>query len=153
MSRQFKLIGFPEGAFKRSLGALYDYFAQRGGYAGAGLDIAPVADALTTGASPIAATLAAYETVLTTGGTQAAETVSVPAGEFVGQRKLFTLGTRTHASDKARFAVTNIDRALHAGETPSALTVVELDAVGEYLLLEWTGAKWNIVYAVATMTV
>lgn len=151
---QFKITGFPDLGFKKSLGAFYNWLAQTDGYAGTdGCSIEPVADALTTSGSPVAATLAAYRTNITTGGTDANETISaLPSGEYIGQRKLLYLATRTSASDVVQFTVTNIEEGLFAGGTPGGLTALALDAADEYALFEWTGAKWHLVYTNGTIT-
>ncbi len=115
------------------------------------LTATPKADALVSGASPVAMTLAAYHTVITTGDTDGNESVTIPDGVIAGQRKLVSLGTRT-GTDVVVIAVTNIDQGLHSGETPATITALNLDAEGEYALLEWSGAKWNVLYSNGTIT-
>lgn len=150
---QWKLSGFPEAGFRKSLGALYDWFNQRDAHeTTAGMSLEPVADAATSGASAITLTLAAYRTNITTGGTAGNENVNaLPSGEYIGQRKLIYLATRTDASDVVVIATSNISRLLLSGETPGAVATLNLDAADEYAMLEWSGAEWNILYSNGTI--
>lgn len=111
----------------------------------------PRVDAAVSGSETVALSLFAYHTAITTGGTDGNENVTIPNGVIAGQRKLVSLGTRT-GTDTVVIAVTNIDRGLHAGETPATITALNLDAAGEYALLEWSGLKWNILYSNGTIT-
>lgn len=114
----------------------------------------PTADSLTTGAAPVALTLDEYRTNLVTDGeTGAGQVVDIPSGEYVGQRKLAWLLTRTGGSDTATFTMTNIEEnLLVGGGAGGAASALVLDAAGEYALFEWTGAKWNILYTNGTLT-
>ena len=152
MYRAFKMSGFPEEFLRKSLDPLRDYLGGRDQYDGAGMNLVPTEDTLTSGGDPVAATLTAYKSLITTGGTQAAETVSIPNGTTQGQRKLVEVDTLTDASDSVAIAVTNVDTQLHAGGTPGSIAGLELDAEGEYALLEWTGAKWNVLYTTGTIS-
>lgn len=101
-------------------------------------------DTLTTGAAPVSIPLTAYKTVITTGGTQAAETANIGDGTGalnIGQRKLVTLGTLTDPSDSVTLDHANMS---HTGFT---VTGVSLDAASEFILLEWNGSKWEIIWA------
>ncbi len=116
-------------------------------------ELAPITETLATKAAGITATLTAYSSECVTEGTGAANGVTMPNGEYVGQRKHFKLKTRTHASDTVAFVTTNFMTGGIQGQTPdTGLTVVTLDAANEEFLFEWTGAKWNIVYSTGTVT-
>jgi hypothetical protein len=93
--------------------------------------------------------LTVYGTQVTTGGSEDNELLDIGdgAGAVIGQRKLVTLVDRTHASDVVVMDHGNIVNAAGA-----ALSAVELDAEDEFILLEWNGAKWQVVYADATLT-
>lgn len=97
----------------------------------------------TSGASPITVSLDVFKTTLTTGDTQGNETVNVGNGStaVIGQRKLVFLGTRTHASDEA---VLDHENMAQGSDT---LVSVILDEANEFVLLEWRGAKWEIIKA------
>jgi hypothetical protein len=112
----------------------------------------PMADTVTTGVAPTAMTLTEYRTNLVSSGSAGTETVTMPSGEYPGQRKLLWFLTRTHASDKIGIAVTNVEEGLIVGMTPGGATAFTLDAAGDYALLEWTGAKWTILYHNGTLT-
>jgi len=95
--------------------------------------------------------LTTYETKLTTGGSAGSEDVNVGDGSdalAIGQRKLITLDTRTDASD-----VVNLDHANIVNASGVQTTNVDLDAEGEFVLLEWNGAKWQIIYSDATVAI
>lgn len=106
------------------------------------------AETVTTGASPVALDLVSYKATVTTGGTAGGEdlTIGDGTGAVIGQRKLVTLGTRTDASD-----VVSLDHANIVNASGTQTTNCDLDAAGEYVLLEWNGAKWQIVYTNGTV--
>ena len=103
---------------------------------------------LTSGASPVAVSLTRYLTTITTGGTAGTEAVTVGdgTGEVIGTRKLIVLGTRTDGSD-----VVSLDHANIVNASGTQTTNVDLDAADEFVLLEWNGSKWQIVYSDATV--
>lgn len=118
-----------------------------------GLFTSPIVDSLSTGEAPVNATLTSYRTNIVTGGTAGTEVLGVPDGAYPGQRKLFWLQTRTDGADVVSFTMTNIEENLIVGGgAAGAATALVLDAANEYALLEWTGAKWNIVYTNGTLT-
>lgn len=130
----------PTDHLSRSLATVYDF-----------LDNAPTiineSEAVTTGATSKAADTTVYQTVLTTGATAGAEALTIANGTIPGQRKLLTLETLGGVGDSVAVAFANVVNA--AG---TQATGVVLDAAGEYLLLEWTGAKWKVIYGTATVT-
>jgi hypothetical protein len=133
---------FPVGRSERTLDALRD-----------ALEAARVpgsSETLVSGASPVAVSLARHLTTIVTGGTAGTESVTVGdgTGEVVGTRKLIELGTRTDASD-----VVSLDHANIVNASGTQTTNVDLDAEGEFVLLEWNGSKWQIVYSDATVAV
>jgi hypothetical protein len=76
--------------------------------------------------------------------------VTLPNGEYIGQRKKVTLGTRTHASDVVVLPHANMTSLAYANQTEKACTAATLAAAGKYVLLEWSGTKWNVLYKDAT---
>lgn len=100
----------------------------------------------TAGAAPDA-TLTVFESKITTAGAGASEDFNVGdgTGVRVGTRKLVTLAVRSDASD-----VVNLDHANCVNASGTQLTNLDLDAADEFVLLEWNGSKWQIVYANAT---
>jgi hypothetical protein len=114
--------------------------------------IEPGTETVITGASPTTLGLTNYKTNIVSGGTAADESVVLPAGQYVGQRKLVVLATRTNASDKAAFSVTNIRRGQILTNTPTAIVTMKLDVAAKFALFEWTGAFWNVLYTDATIT-
>ena len=141
---QFKLSGLKRAAYKHGLQAFYDDLESDP-------DAVPITDTLTTGASAVSATTTAYETKITTGGTAGAENINLPDGDFVGQRKLFTLAVRTNASDVVDLQAAKLGRLNISGSTSQNVTNLDLDAVGEYALLEWDGTEWNVIYTNGTI--
>jgi hypothetical protein len=113
--------------------------------------IQPADDDIRSGASPVTVTLENYRTGVWTGGTQAAESIVIPSGEWVGQRKLITLDVLTDPSDTAVINGSNVQSLLLYGETPGAVSTVTLGTADEYCLLEWTGAAWNLLYTDGTV--
>lgn len=90
----------------------------------------------------MALTLDVYETKITSGGSAGNESVTIGAGTGckVGQRKLVTLETLTHASD-----VIVLDHANIINSANAALAAVTIDAAGGFILLEWTGDRKSVV--------
>lgn len=116
--------------------------------------IAPVAqgskgtETVTTGASPVAANLEYQESSITTGGTAGSEDFNIGdgTGVKVGTKHLITLAVRTDGSD-----VVNIDHANWVDfDNSTGLTNLDLDAAGEYVLGEWNGTKWRLLYTNGT---
>lgn len=115
--------------------------------------LVPSTVALATSASSTAIPLTAYTVNITTVGNAGQNPVTVANGSYVGQRVLVNLATRTDASDTVNFTMTNIEENLEAGGGGGGgATALVLDAAGEFVLLEWAGAKWNIVYTNGTLT-
>ncbi len=106
--------------------------------------------AQTSGAAPVSLDLVAYETKITSGATAGNEVVNVAAaGSHVGQRKLVTFETEGGASDVVR--INGSGQTLQSqgavGETPAAVTNIDLDTPGEFALLEYQGGDtWNLLY-------
>lgn len=111
-------------------------------------DLPSAVDQLTSGAAAVAVNLARYKTEITTGGTAGSEDVNVGDGTGieVGDRKLIEMVTRTNASD-----VVNLDHANIANAAGVQATNADLDAAGEFVLLEWNGTKWQVIHASATI--
>ena len=109
----------------------------------------PAAPAMKVFSGAVAVTIDAstYHVNITTGGTAGSENVSIGDGSSarVGERKLITLAVRTDASD-----VVNLDHANCVNAAGTTLTNLDMDAAAEFVLLEWNGTKWQIVYANAT---
>lgn len=82
-----------------------------------------------------------YRTKVIGGGAARVLNVGNGAGAVVGQRKLVTLDTFT-AGDTVVLDHANM---LNASGTAPAGCV--LDALNEFVLLEWTGAKWKAIYS------
>jgi hypothetical protein len=93
--------------------------------------------------TPSAVDLTVYETRVTTTGSEAAEEITLGdgTGAVVGQRKLIT-GTLGHAND----AVT-LDHANMADVDGGALAAVSIDATGGFVLVEWNGTAWQVIYS------
>lgn len=104
-------------------------------------------DEFTTATANQVVSMDAYETRLTTAGTEGVENISLANGTIIGERKLFILKTLGNASDSVKLAHANVVNA--AG---IAATGVTFDAINEYCLLEWNGAKWQAIYTTATIT-
>lgn len=109
---------------------------------------------LTSGAAAIVPSHKPYSTQIVTGGTAGSEDVTLGDGTasadndaaVVGQRKLLTLKTRTNGSD-----VVNLDHANMANAAGTDATNADMDAAGEFFLVEWNGTKWQVVYTNATI--
>jgi hypothetical protein len=109
------------------------------------VEFEPIVDALTTKTGSTNITLDAYSTVITTGASQGNESVVLPSGTYVGQRKHVKLGTRSHASDVVVF-----NHALIENAAGTAATGCTMDAANEMACFEWTGAKWRAIYISGT---
>lgn len=102
----------------------------------------------TNGDTATEVSLSTYQTLVTTGGTDGDEdlTLGDAAAAVVGQRKLITLvnrvGTDTVVLDHAN--IVDVDGG--------ALVAVELDADDEFILLESNGVAWQVIYHDATVT-
>jgi hypothetical protein len=81
-----------------------------------------------------------YNSKIVTGGTQGNEPVTLADGTYVGQRKLITEVTRTHASD---VVVLPFAKILNVSGTQA--TAATMTNTG-FIMLEWTGAKWHAKY-------
>jgi hypothetical protein len=114
--------------------------------------LAPVFDGAYTGASPTTLSLGEYGTYIKTSGAGTAQTVVLPAGEYVGQRKLVILKEKGIAGDSITFTMTNLEEGLIKAMTPGGATALTMNTVDQYALFEWTGAKWNILYTNGTLT-
>ena len=113
--------------------------------------IQPADDDVWSGASPVTVTLENYRTGVWTGSTQGAESVVLPDGEWVGQRKLISLDVLSDGADSAVISGTNVSSQLMQGETPAGVTSVTLDTLDQYALFEWSGASWNVLYTDGTV--
>lgn len=111
-------------------------------------------DARTSGASPITLNAGIFRHDITTGGTAGAESVVLPSGQYVGQRIEVVLAVRTNGSDSVEVDHTNLAAQSVVGDTAedTTITAATLTAVGKYILFEWTGVKWNILYTNGTVT-
>ncbi|MCP3980742.1 MAG: hypothetical protein GY716_15680 [bacterium] len=133
---------FPSTGLRRSLDALYDFLA-------GAPSLLNEDEARTSGASEITLDITQYQSTITTGATEGSEDVSVGdgTGAIVGQRKLITLGTRSHASD-----VVNLDHAnMVDTDGSTALTNMDLDAADEFWLGQWNGTAWVTIYTTGTL--
>lgn len=105
---------------------------------------------LTSGAAPIETSKLAYDSQITTGGTQAAETVNFGdgTGMQVGRRKMISLATLTDPAD-----VLTLDAANMVNAAGAALVAATIDAEGGFVMAEWNGAAWQVRYSAnATLT-
>lgn len=84
-----------------------------------------------------------YETVVTSSGDGVGQ-LALTDGDFIGQRKLVTFGTKTGGSDAVDFELGNLK-----GVSGATLTDLAMDAANEFVLFEWTGfgaaAAWCVV--------
>lgn len=116
-----------------------------------GFKLEPTADTLQLGSVAVSVTLDADKTTLlsATAGAQ----YNLPDGEFPGQLKHLVAdvsGSGTAVASTA--AKAKLGRSLLSGQTPESVTGLVLDADGEHVLIEWTGAKWNVLYTTGTIT-
>lgn len=104
-------------------------------------------EAVTSGASPVALDITVYQSLITTGDTDGTEAVTIGdgTGAVIGQRKLVYLVTRTGTD------TVSLDHANIVNASGTQTTNCDLDAADEYVLLEWNGAKWQIVYTNGTV--
>src|SRR5690606_15845835 len=109
---------------------------------GAGQDVLSAEDVTTNDDEPTPVSLAVYHTRVTTSGSEGAEDLEVGdgTGAIVGQRKLITYVAEGHDSD-----VVALDHANIVNAAGNALQAASLDDVDDFVLLEWNGAKWQIV--------
>lgn len=107
------------------------------------VDLATVEAVTTNGDEATAVGLGTYQTRVTTGGSEGAEDLAIGdgTGAIVGQRKLITLAAITAEGDSVALDDTNISQG------SDTITGVALDAEGEFLLLEWRGATWEVLAA------
>lgn len=96
-----------------------------------------------TSGTPEAVDITVYETLVTSGGTQGAESLTIGdgTGAKIGQRKLIYLETLTDPSDSVALDDTNFSQGA------DTITAIAFDAADEYLLAEWQGASWEIIAA------
>jgi hypothetical protein len=116
-----------------------------------GFKLEPTADTLQLGSVAVSVTLDADKTTLlsATAGAQ----YNLPDGEFPGQLKHLVAdvsGSGTAVASTAALAKLCILGAV--GEDTDTITALTFDADNEYAVLQWTGAKWNVLYATATVT-
>jgi hypothetical protein len=111
-------------------------------------------DARASGAAPITLLAGVYRHNITTGGTAGNETVNLPTGDYVGQRILVHELVRTNASDVIQIGLTNLTAQAVVGDTAedNTITAMSLDAAGDFLLAEWMGTDWNLLYTNGTVT-
>jgi len=110
-------------------------------------------DTLQCGASPVTATLARLQTTLLS--SVAGAELQIPDGEFIGQRKVFVAdvtGSGTivaHSTMVAKLSSLGLFGAsgLTGYSSNDVVGGITFDADGERLVLEWTGAKWDIQFA------
>lgn len=116
------------------------------------LGLSPVQDSLElNGDAATDVTLTAYETTLVSAA--AGAEFNLPDGAYIGQRKLLKASLSDAGTAVASAAALGkcIRNGL-SGQTAVNLTGLTLDATDEVALLEWTGQKWNLLYATATVT-
>jgi hypothetical protein len=113
----------------------------------------PTYDQAYTGATSITLSLGDYGTHIKTSGAGTAQTVALPSGEYVGQRKLVILKEKGVAGDSITFTMSNIEENLYVGGgVGGGATALTMNTAGQYVLLEWSGAKWQILYNSGTLT-
>lgn len=102
-----------------------------------------------SGASPIVLESLVYKHLITSGGT-GTEVVQLPVPAEVGSRILVDFVVEGDASDVVRIngdGTATIESGGIVGDTPSAITNVDLDTPGEYALFEYEGGDvWNLLY-------
>ena len=128
-----KRNSFSKDGFGRALKQFYAY-----------LDAVPNTlqgyENVTTAAGASALDPSVYNSKIVTGGTEGNEPVTLADGTYVGQRKLITEVTRTHASDVVVLPFAKILNASDVQATSATMTNAG------FVLLEWTGAKWKALY-------
>lgn len=98
--------------------------------------------------APGACDISVYRTAVTSSGAgSAALTIGDGTGAIVGQRKLIELADLVEDGD-----VVALDHANWESSAGVALTALELDDAGEFVLGEWTGSKWRVIHSSATVT-
>lgn len=141
MTRAFDNLSAPGKGLPRSLKNLRDALA--GGIIADDLRVA-------SGAAPVVLDVDVYESLVRTGATAGNEVVQLPAGAKAGQRHLVTFENEGNASDVVRInddGVSSIQSGGIVGDTPAAITNVDLDTPGEYALFESEGGDvWNLLY-------
>lgn len=127
----------PVGGFPKALRQLYAFFRS-------GPNFINDFELLTSGTVAKNVDTTIYETQVVSGGLGAGELLNIGNGATakVGQRKLITLKTRTGGSDVVTLDKTNMVKS--DGSTQP--TTAALDAAGEFVLVEWNGTKWQVVY-------
>lgn len=94
-----------------------------------------------TGEQAVKIEHSAYETLITSGGTEGSEDVVLGQGLRVGQRRLISLSKKTHADDEIAFDVDELSASI-------TLESVVLSDVGQFLLVDYVGGGiWSIVGA------
>jgi hypothetical protein len=121
----------------------------------AGDVVAPVVEAadfeaVTLGAIDQVCDLGVFETRVTTSGAGAGANLAIGdgTGVRVGTRHLVTLAVLAHASDAVVLDEANIigEDTFPLG-TPGTFSAVTIDGAGGFLLLEWSGVGWVVIYA------
>lgn len=117
-------------------------------------EIEAAADTLITGnedlesndATPTEVDTGIYQAKITTSGSEGAEEVTIGdgTGVTVGTRKLITLDTLGDPADSVVLDHANMVGGNHGAD---ALASAVLDAEGEFILLEFNGVKWRVLYA------
>lgn len=97
----------------------------------------------TNGSTATALGLTVYQSILTTGASEGAESATIGdgTGVTVGHQKLITLGTLSDASDSVTLDDSNFSQG------SDTITAIALDAAGEFLLAQWRGSSWEIISA------
>ncbi len=141
MPRAFDDLNTPGKGLPHSLANLRD--ALSGGIVGDSV-------AVSSGAVAVELDVSVYESAIDSGATAGNEVVEIPVGAFVGQRHLVTFGTEGDASDVVRInaeASQSLQSGGIVGDTPAAVTNIDLDTPGEFALLEYQGGDvWNLLY-------
>lgn len=94
--------------------------------------------------------LTVVETKVRTSGSAGAEQLVLGdgTGVRVGTRHLVTLEALGHASDKVALDYGDILNASGA-----AVSAVEMDTVDQFILFEWQGTAWQIIWSAAGVTI
>lgn len=83
-----------------------------------------------------------YGVYVTSGGSEGAEDITIASADFVGQRKLVVFAVQTHASD-----VLALNHSGIVGADGAALDALTIDDEGGFVLIEWNGLKWQVIYS------